>query len=183
MKAERSWSATLAAVLVLITACDSDRVEIDGGTSGLAKGESWDELRQQARDLLTRHDQEMATSPSQVPANRASAEDPDATTYGLSIDAGVVDALGTRMTVTFIGSRGSATTSCGTDYAAEPVESDKAVVVIVLEQPNSSSGSGICTQEGMPRTATLNLAKPLGNRAVLTIDGSRVPITRVARTQ
>ncbi|SDT73601.1 hypothetical protein SAMN04489716_6720 [Actinoplanes derwentensis] len=85
------------------------------------------------------------------------------------------------MMVTFTGSRGRVTTSCGADYAAESVESDKAVVVIVLKQSNGYSG--ICTLEGRTRTATLNLAKPLGNRAVLTIHGSRVPITDATRTR
>jgi hypothetical protein len=76
---------------------------------------------------------------------------------------------------------GESTQPCGTDYAAEPVESEKAVVVVVLEQPNGFR-DGTCTMMGMNRTATLNLAIPLGDRAVLSIPGEPVPVTR-AQTQ
>jgi hypothetical protein len=156
-------------------------MELDGGTSGLAKGESWEELRQQARASLTRHDQESVEAPSQAPTISPSAWDPDATTYGMSIDSAAVDVQATRMTVTFTGSPGPAAQACGTDYAGEPVESDKAVVVIVLEQ--HSGYTGPCTMIGMTRTATLNLAKPLGKRTVLTIHGSPVPVTVTASTK
>ncbi|GIM98306.1 hypothetical protein [Paractinoplanes toevensis] len=179
--AARSWSAVLTAVLMLLTACDSNGVELDGGTSGLAKGESWEELRQQARASLAHHDQEAAKSPSQAPNVSPSAWDPDATTYGMPIDSAAVDAQGTRMTVTFTGPPGPSAQSCGADYAAEPVESDKAVVVIVLEQ--RSGYTGVCTMIGMTRTAALNLAKPLGKRAVLTILGDPVSVTRAANTK
>jgi hypothetical protein len=81
------------------------------------------------------------------------------------------------MTVTFTGSPWPAAGGgCGTDYAAEPVESDKAVVVIVLQQPSGYTGT--CPMIGMTRTATLNLASPLGQRAVLAIRGEPVPVSR-----
>src|SRR3954470_21649473 len=92
--AARSWSAALTAVLVMLTACDSEGVELDGGSSGLNKGESWEELRHQARASLSRHDQESAESPSQAATISPSAGDPDAMTYGLSIDSAAVDVQG-----------------------------------------------------------------------------------------
>ncbi|MEU7907771.1 hypothetical protein [Actinoplanes sp. NPDC049118] len=172
----------LAAVL-LLTGCDSgDVYDEAGGTSSLAKGESWEELRQQAIASLARYDQAKARSPARAPTISPSDGDPTATEYGMSIDSAAVNAQGTRMTVTFTGSPWPAAgNGCGTDYAAEPVESDRAVVVIVLEQPNGYSG--ICPMMGMTRTATLNLATPLGKRAVLAIHGGPVQFSRTADTK
>jgi len=172
----RSWSAVLAAV-VLVAGCDSGDFDGDGGTSGLRKGESWEELRQQAAASLARYDQATAGSPSQTPNAGPSAWDPTAVPYGMSIDTAAVNAQDTRMTVKFTGSPWPAAGGgCGTDYAAEPVESDKAVVVIVLQQPGGYTGT--CPMMGMTRTATLNLASPLGRRAVLAIRGEPVPVSR-----
>jgi hypothetical protein len=71
--------------------------------------------------------------------------------------------------------------ACRTDYSAEAVEPDTAVVVIVLERENGYRGP--CTMMGMARAATLNLAKPLGDRAVLPQRGEPVPVTRAAGTK
>ncbi|MEU7902222.1 hypothetical protein [Actinoplanes sp. NPDC049118] len=171
MTTARSWAAASAFVL-LLAGCDSgDEIEF-GDTSSLNKGESFEELRQQARATLARHDEAAAGS--------VGPSDPDSTVteYGMSIDSAAVDARGTRMTVTFSGSPGPATEPCGADYAAEPVESAKAVVVIVLQQPNGYAGP--CTMIAMTRKATLNLAAPLGKRAVLAIRGRPVPVSRTA---
>ncbi|MET8146843.1 hypothetical protein ACIBSW_14325 [Actinoplanes sp. NPDC049668] len=171
------------AAALLLAGCDSGDVYDEGGdTSSLAEGESWEELRQQARASLARYDQAQAKSPSQAPTTSLSDEDPTVTAHGMSIDSAAVNAQGTRMTVTFTGSPWPATDDgCGTDYAAEPVESDKAVVVIVLKQPNGYSG--ICPMMGMTRTATLNLATPLGKRAVLAIHGGPVQVSRTTNTK
>jgi hypothetical protein len=180
MLAGRSWSAALAVVLVL-AGCDSGGEDDNAPAAGLNKGESWQEQRQLARAALARYDEAMAESASGVPAVSPSAWDPSVMSYGLSIESATVDARGTRMTVSFTGSPWPAAQPCGTDYAAEPVESDKAVVVIVLEQSNGYSGP--CTLMGMSRTAALNLAKPLGDRAVLPIRGEPVPVARTGGTQ
>ena len=148
----------------------------------LNHGESWEDQRELARAALARYDEETAGStPSRGPAVSPSASAPTVVDYGLSIDSAAVDAQGTRMTVTFPGSPGPAKHPCGTDYAAEPVESGKAVVVIVLAQPNGSEAT--CPMIGVTRTATLNLATPLGRRAVLSLRGEPVPVTRAADTK
>jgi hypothetical protein len=78
--------------------------------------------------------------------------------------------------VTFTGSQRPATEPCGADYYAEAVESDRAVVVIVIEQAHAVGE--ICTLMGYSRTAGLNLTKPLGKRAVLEAkQGLPVPVT------
>jgi hypothetical protein len=181
MLAGRSWTAALAIVLVL-AGCDSGNGDDNAPAAGLNKGESWQEQRQLAQAALARYDAAMAKSTvSGAPAVSPSAWDPTVMSYGLSIESATLDARGTRMTVSFTGSPGPAAQPCGIDYSAEPVESDKAVVVIVLEQPNGYSGP--CTLMGMTRTAALNLAKPLGDRAVLPIRGEPVPVTRTAGTK
>ena len=181
MLAGRSWSAALVAVL-LLAGCDSGDEYDSDPASGLNKGESWEEQRQLAQAALARYDEEMAqTAGSRGPSVSPSAWDPSVMSYGLSIDSATLDARGTRMTVSFFGSTRPAAQQCGTDYAAEAVESDKAVMVIVLEQPNGYSGP--CTLMAMTRTATLNLARPLGNRAVLPIRGEPVPVIRTAGTK
>ncbi|WP_189336864.1 hypothetical protein [Actinoplanes ianthinogenes] len=81
------------------------------------------------------------------------------------------------MTVSFIGAPASADQPCGSDYAAEAVESGTAVVVIVLEQRHGGGGE-VCAMIGASRTAVVNLAAPLGDRAVLEIHGEAVPVTR-----
>jgi hypothetical protein len=96
---------------------------------------------------------------------------------GLAIQSATATALaGTRLTVTFIGSPGSATQPCGADYTAEAVESSNAVVVIVVEHRHP--GRGACTAIGAIRTAVADLAQPLGDRAVLEVQqGLPVPVT------
>jgi len=82
---------------------------------------------------------------------------------------------GTRLTVAFTGAHRPATQPCGADYAAEPVESAKAVVVIIIVQRHADNE--MCTLGGTTRTATLNLAQPLGGRVVLDIrQGEPVPL-------
>jgi hypothetical protein len=94
---------------------------------------------------------------------------------GLAIESATVTTP-TQLTVAFTGSPGSGDKPCGADYSAEVVESANAVVVIVITHPH---GSGeMCALIGARRTATVELAQPLGERAVLEVQqGMPVPLT------
>lgn len=102
--------------------------------------------------------------------------DPNDPPVGLSIDSASGTVAGTQLTVTFVGAPGPGSEPCGADYTAEAVESETAVVVIVIEHPNSVAGP--CRLVGATRTATVQLAAPLGDRAVLEVkEGLPVPVT------
>lgn len=80
-----------------------------------------------------------------------------------------------KVTVSFVGSPYPGNKPCGADYTAEAVESDLAVVVIVIEHANPTQAS--CRAVGMTRTATVTLKAPLGKRAVLEVtQGLPVPV-------
>jgi len=84
-----------------------------------------------------------------------------------------------RLEVGFIGSSDDG--PCAESYAAEAVESELAIVVIITGRPqDGASGSPeprLCTAEGSMRTAEIRLADPLGTRAVLEIrQGLPVPV-------
>jgi hypothetical protein len=90
---------------------------------------------------------------------------------GISIDAAYGKADSRKLTVEF--------TWCGaTDYAAEAVESDLAVVVIISPNaPESSPQSGCARLAGASKSLTVTLADPLGKRAVLEVrQGLPVPV-------
>lgn len=94
---------------------------------------------------------------------------------GLSIDSVTGTAMGMELTVAFVGAPDSADKPCGADYTAEAVESDTAVVIIVI--PHGNGVAGACRLVGARRTATAILTKPLGDRAVLEVkDGRPVPV-------
>ncbi|MBI2780539.1 MAG: hypothetical protein HYX55_01925 [Chloroflexi bacterium] len=94
---------------------------------------------------------------------------------GLSIDFAVGGPESTKLTVSFVGATKTADQACGADYTAEAVESDLAVVVIVIAHENATQGS--CTLAGKTRTATATLDAPLGKRAVLEVtQGLPVPL-------
>lgn len=94
---------------------------------------------------------------------------------GLSIDLAVGAPGSKKLTVSFIGAEKTGDKGCGADYTAEAVESDLAVVVIVIELRNPSFGS--CPAVGKTRTAVVTLAEPLGERAVLEVrQGLPVPL-------
>ena len=105
--------------------------------------------------------------------------DPNDPPVGLSIDAASGTVAGRQLTVTFVGSPYPGTEPCGADYTAEAVESPTAVVVIVIEHRNMTDGTNvICDAVGHGRTATVRLASPLGDRAVLEVmQGLPVPVT------
>ena len=86
---------------------------------------------------------------------------------GLRIDSATGTIGGLQLTVSFIGAPDGADRPCGADYAAEAVESDLAVVIIVTRHSNPSPGG--CTLVGAVRTATAALARPLDDRTVLDV--------------
>jgi len=71
------------------------------------------------------------------------------------------------LTVSFIGGLGPASEPCGVDYHAEAIESGNAVIVILMVERRHGDGNEICTLVGYPRTESVLLARPLGERAVL----------------
>ena len=96
---------------------------------------------------------------------------------GLAIDSATGTVGGSELTVDFVGAPEPGDTPCGEDYTTEAVESDLAVVVIVIRHPNMPLFGG-CTAAGARRTATVELAAPLGDRAVLDVQqGLPVPVT------
>lgn len=95
---------------------------------------------------------------------------------GLAIESASGSVGGRQLTVAFVGAPLPGDQPCGEDYTAEAVESDLAVVVIVTRHSHVTIGA--CTAVGAPRTATLELAAPLGERTVLEVQQGRpVPVT------
>ena len=102
--------------------------------------------------------------------------DPNDPPVGLAIESAAGTVAGRQLTVAFVGAPLPGDQPCGEDYTAEAVESDLAVVVIVTRHPHVTIGA--CTAVGAPRTATLELAAPLGERTVLEVQQGRpVPVT------
>ena len=94
---------------------------------------------------------------------------------GLSIESAVASLDGRHLTVSFTGAPEGADQPCGADYTAEAVESELAVVVIVIEHRNALPGA--CAGVGATRTAVADLASPLADRAVLEVrQGLPVPV-------
>jgi hypothetical protein len=101
--------------------------------------------------------------------------DPNDAPAGLRIDSASASTSGTRLSVGFVGAPDGADKACGADYAAEAVESETAVVIIVTTHPNTLGGA--CRGVGANRTATVDLARPLGDRTVLEVtQGLPVPV-------
>lgn len=104
------------------------------------------------------------------------ADDPPT---GVSIEwaQGAEDAR--RLEVGFIGARDDS--PCAATYAAEAVESELAIVVIITSRPQDGASAspepGRCAADGSMRTTEVRLADPLGTRAVLEIQqGLPVPV-------
>ena len=94
---------------------------------------------------------------------------------GLSIDLAVGTPDSTKLTVSFTGAPKNGDQACGADYTAEGVESDLAVVVIIIAHENPTPAA--CAAVGKTRTASVTLASPLGKRAVLEVtQGLPVPV-------
>ena len=100
---------------------------------------------------------------------------PNNPSVGLAIESASGTVGGRELSVAFTGAPLPGDQECGEDYTAEAVESDLAVVVIVTRHPHA--GIGGCNAVGAPRTATVELAAPLGERAVLEVQqGLPVPV-------
>jgi hypothetical protein len=101
--------------------------------------------------------------------------DPNNPPAGLAIDSASGTAGGRELTVDFLGAPLPGDQPCGEDYTAEAVESDLAIVVIVTRHPHVAIGA--CAGVGAKRTASVQLAAPLGERAVLDVQqGLPIPI-------
>ncbi|MDZ5447636.1 hypothetical protein U2F26_33860 [Micromonospora sp. 4G57] len=95
---------------------------------------------------------------------------------GLAIESATGTTTSRRLTVVFTGSPGLGSEPCGADYSAEAVESGSGVVVIVIEHPHAADGA--CGDVGARRSATVDLAQPLAERAVLEVQqGMPVALT------
>jgi hypothetical protein len=166
-----------AAVPVVVSLAGCSEEVVGGDEIPLARGESLGEMRQQAGEVLTRYADAVAQAgPSATPTVQPPPWDALNPPSGLAIEAARGNQTGVSLTVTFTGARGPATEPCGADYYAEAVESARAVVVIVIAQQHATGE--LCPLIGFERTAKLNLAKPLGNRAVLEAEqGLPVPLT------
>ena len=94
---------------------------------------------------------------------------------GISIESASGTAKSRDLTVSFIGAVEARSKPCGADYTAEAVESELAVVVIIIERRNGAQAA--CDAIGRTRTAEVALEAPLGKRAVLEVrQGLPVPL-------
>jgi hypothetical protein len=101
--------------------------------------------------------------------------DPNNAPEGISIQSARGNAAAGQLTVTFVGAPAGGDRPCGADYGAEPVESQLAVVVIVVERRNPFPGA--CAAVGAERNAVVNLVSALGDRTVLEVkEGLPVPL-------
>jgi hypothetical protein len=94
---------------------------------------------------------------------------------GPAVQSATVDATGMTLTVSFVGAPDTGDKPCGADYAAEALESDTGVVVIVYEHRNTQPAA--CSAVGALRTAQVTLAKPLGNRTLLDLQAQPISVT------
>jgi hypothetical protein len=96
--------------------------------------------------------------------------------HGIQIESAATTTNHRQLTVTFTGAVDPRSKPCGADYSAEAVESANAIVVIVIEHPHAAHEA--CPAVGTRRTTTVDLAQPLGERAVLDARvGLPVPVT------
>ena len=103
------------------------------------------------------------------------AWDPNNSPAGMFIESATTVTGSTQLTVGFTGAPETSAKPCGEDYTTEAVESDTGAVVIVVRHRNITLGA--CTLEGARRTATANLAAPLGDRTLLEVtQGLPVPV-------
>jgi hypothetical protein len=84
---------------------------------------------------------------------------------GISIDRAIGTADSKDLEVSFVGAPKGKDEPCGADYIAEAVESQLAVVILVIEDRNPLPAS--CPALGAVRTAKVKLDAKLGTRAVL----------------
>ena len=102
--------------------------------------------------------------------------DPYNAPAGMSVESATGTVGGRQLIVSFTGAPDPGSEPCGADYTAEAVESSTAVVILITTHPHGISET--CTSIGATRTATVELAQPLGERAVLEVkQGLPVPVT------
>lgn len=156
---------------VEVTGARPTRVEVET-TRGRATAPAWEFTVKGTKETLTR----VAVDPAAVLTVVTPRWDPYNTPHGLAVEKATTTG-GTRdASVSFTGSKGPATESCGTDYTAEAVESANAVVILLRERHHSRGDA--CTAVGYPRTASVTLTRPLGDRTVLEVTrGLPVPVT------
>jgi hypothetical protein len=106
-------------------------------------------------------------------AHPVTVVDPNISPVGMRIDSATGTVTGRELTVSFTGAPEPASQGCGADYTAEAVESASAVVVIVTEHRPWSLFGQACTAVGAIRTATAEMAVPLGDRTVLEVTQGR----------
>ncbi|WP_262281702.1 hypothetical protein [Micromonospora sp. MA102] len=109
----------------------------------------------------------VAVNPSAIVRVTPPPWDADHPHEGLAIESATTSAASSELTVTFTGAPEPSSKPCGVDYSAEAAESDLAVVVIVIEYRHAKDEA--CPDIGAPRSATLKLSRPLGERAVLEV--------------
>ncbi|MFU8870416.1 hypothetical protein [Micromonospora sp. SL4-19] len=138
-------------------------------TRGPATAPAWEFTLKDTAVRLTR----IAVAPAIVVT--PPSWDPDQP-LALSIESATGATTSQQLTVAFTGSPEPGSKPCGADYRAEAVESANAVVVIVIEKRHGFGES--CADVGARRTATVDLAQPLGGRAVLDVQqGMPVALT------
>ncbi|MEU1684108.1 hypothetical protein [Micromonospora sp. NPDC005707] len=132
-------------------------------TRGPATAPAWEYTLDGTTVRLAR----VAVDPSAIVRVTPPPWDADHPHEGLAIESATTSTASNEMTVTFTGAPGFSSKACGADYSAIAVESDLAVVVIVIEYRHAKDE--VCLAIGAPRNATLKLSRPLGERAVLEV--------------
>jgi hypothetical protein len=123
--------------------------------------------RRQAADALDRWAAVAASADGGEIKVVPPAWDPYNPPAGLTIDAVEVGADERDLVAIFVGSPDPAYEPCGIDYTGEAVESDLAVVVVIVEHRPFRPGG--CASVGAVRRTLVRLATPLGDRTVLDV--------------
>ncbi|MEU9824141.1 hypothetical protein [Micromonospora chersina] len=132
-------------------------------TRGRATAPAWEYTLDGTTVRLAR----VAVDPSAIVQVTPPPWEADHPHQGLAIESAATTTAGSDLTVSFTGVPGPSSKPCGADYSAEAVESDLAVVVIVIEYRHAKDEA--CLDIGAQRSATLKLSRPLGERAVLEV--------------
>jgi hypothetical protein len=141
-------------------------------TRGPATAPAWEYTLRETAVRVTR----VAVAGSAAVKITPPSWDPDNPPGGLAIESATTTTPGRQLTVAFTGAPGPGSQPCGADYSVEAVESGYAVVVIVIARPHAANET--CPAIGARRTTTVDLAQPLGERAVLEVQqGLPVPLT------
>jgi hypothetical protein len=140
-------------------------------THGPATVPGWEYTLQGTAVKVTR----AAVAPSASVTVAPEPWDPDKP-FLLPVESATTTVEGRQLTVFFTGAPDPASKPCGEDYSAEAVESDNAVVVLISWRAHGPGES--CPGVGARRSAIADLARPLGERAVLEArQGTPVSVT------